>query len=362
LLREELWRTKKRFRVWPAGIWAQGLILGLFICLFLAGLVYAVQEGSSGQLIKVLREQQFPLDALLLEGAPGYMQPKRAYLTGVRQQGLALGMFLLTGVNMVDARTYFLSYYMPPPQGPAWLGWAYNPRDPEREGPVEEDQAGEGSATPPAAENGSGVSPRLEGKVLVGIYHTHNAESYAGDGGPERRQGANGDVVTVGEVLQQELEKNGIGTVHSEKIHDAADFMKAYSESIKTATQILQENPGLKVLIDLHRDGLPPGMSKSTVNIQGEAAAKIMIVIGKKNPHWQKNEKIARELIEIAQKKYPGLISANISYAADARYNQHLADGALLLEFGSQLNTLQEAKASAAAFAKVLAEWLKQAP
>jgi stage II sporulation protein P len=94
--------------------------------------------------------------------------------------------------------------------------------------------------------------------------------------------------------------------------------------------------------------------------VKGKRVSRVLVVIGKKNSHWQKNEALAKELLEIGEKKYPGLFMPNISYAADARYNQHLSDGALLLEFGTQLNTLAEANGAAEAVAEVLADYLKK--
>ena len=340
-----------------------GLGMGLFA--FLAGVILAVQSGSSKQVVRLLSEQKFPFEALLLEGIPGLSQPERAKLEAIRAQGVSLGMFLLTGVNISDPRTFFLSYFMPPPQGPAWIGWAYNPRDPEFEGPILE-QAPNGEDTSGTGENATEAQPgensksSQSGGVLVGIYHTHNGESYTGDGGPDRKAG-NGDVVTVGAVLKAALAQNGVQAVQATTVHDAVDFMQAYVHSAQTAGKMLKDNPQLKLLLDVHRDGLPPGVSKSTVSIKGQAGAKVLIVIGKLNPHWQKNAEIAKELIAIGNKKYPGLFLSEISYADDARYNQHLSDGGLLLEFGSQLNTLNEAKVSAAAVAEVIAEWLKEA-
>lgn len=339
-----------------------GLVLGgLF---FLASVILAVQNGSSKQLIRLLSEQRFPFEAFILEGVPGYSQPERGRLDEVRQQGVSLGMFLLTGVNISDARTFFLSYYSPPPQGPAWIGWAYNPKDPEYEGPIENEPADNnfGNGGTSVSQDPSSEQVPLPSQVkgvLVGIYHTHNSESYTGGGGPERKPGENGDVVTVGETLKQALVKNGIGAVQSTMIHDAADFMKAYSKSVNTATYILKDYPGIRILLDIHRDGLPPGVSKSVTDIKGKKAAKVLIVIGKKNPHWDKNAELAKELIQLGNTKYPGLFASKISYADDARYNQHLSDGGLLLEIGSQLNTLEEANNSAQAVAEILADWLK---
>lgn len=362
MLREDFYqRQKKHLRMWRLKESFRGFLLGLVSILIVLGLAYALQSGSSRQLVGLLAQQSFPFESILMEGVPGYSQPERPRLDLTRNQGAAVGMFLLTGVNVADPRTFFLSYFSPPPQGPVWLGWAYNPNDPEFEGPILEPIE---SGTPKPSGNTVVVPPSVPVPgakgILVGIYNTHNSESYAGDGGPERRQGENGDVVTVGETLKKALEQNGIGAVHSLQIHDAVDFMKAYGSSVNTATQMTKDYPNLKVLIDVHRDGFPPGVPKSTITVKGQKVSQVLVVIGKKNPHWQKNEALAKELMALGEKKYPGLFSTNISYAADARYNQHLSDGGLLLEFGSQVNTLAEANGSAEAVAEILAEWLKR--
>ena len=359
MLREDFYhRQKNNFRVWTFKEWMRGFILGIVSLLIVSGLAYAFHSGSSHQFVRFLTQQAFPFEAIILEGVPGFSQPERARLDLTRHQGAAVSMFLLTGVNISDPRTFFLSYFSPPPQSPVWLGWAYNPDDPEFEGPILEPI---NPQTPEEGKFPGSSSPALPGskEVLVGIYNTHNSESYAGNGGPDRLQGENGDIVAVGETLKKALEKNGIGSVHDSKVHDAVDFMKAYSESIKTATQLTKDYPSIKMLLDVHRDGLPPGFSKSTITVKERKISKVLIVIGKKNPHWEKNEALAKELIAIGEKKYPGLFEKKISYAADARYNQHLSDGGLLLEFGSQYNTLDEANGAAEAVAEVLAEWFK---
>jgi len=361
LLQEDFYQRKKEhYKIWRVKEWVRGLILGFVSLLVMLGLAYAFHSGSSRQLISYLDQQSFPFEAVLMEGVPGYSQPERASLEVMRHQVAAVGMFLLTGVNVADPRTFFLGYFSPPPQGPVWLGWAYNPNDPEFEGPILEPidsdtpkPGGDAAVTPPAV-----PVPEAKG-IIVGIYNTHNSECYSGDGGPERRQGENGDVVTVGETLKKALVQNGIGTVHSLQIHDAVDFMKAYGESVKTATQMTKDYPAMKILLDVHRDGFPPGVPKSTITVKGQKVSNVLVVIGKKNPHWQTNEKLARDLMALAEKKYPGLISPTISYATDARYNQHLSNGGLLLEFGSQYNTLGEANGAAEAVAEILADYLK---
>lgn len=362
MLREDFYlRQKKNFRMWRLRESFRGFLLGLVAIIIVMGLAYAFKSGSSSRLIGLLVQQSFPFESILMEGIPGYSQPERARLDLTRNQAAAVGMFLLTGVNVADPRTFFLSYYSPPSQGPVWLSWAYNPKDPEFEGPILEPIE---NSTPKPSENSPVTPPAVPVAgakgILVGIYNTHNSECYAGDGGPERRQGENGDVVTVGETLKKALEQNGVGVVHSLQIHDAVDFMKAYGSSVNTATQMIKDYPNMKVLIDLHRDGFPPGVPKSTVMVKGQKVSQVLVVIGKKNPHWQKNEALAKELMALGEKKYPGLFASNISYAVDARYNQHLSEGGILLEFGSQLNTLAEANGAAEAVAEILNDYLKK--
>ncbi len=375
MLRENAYYRKKKLPLNLETFWLKGLGFIIFITLFMTGVVYSLENGAGSQFVSALSKWDFPMEMFLMEGSPGLSAPKRGYLEELRKQGMATGMFLMTGVNISDARTFFLGYYSSPPEGPQWLAWAYNPRDPEFEGtilePIEkEDTSGEsGTAaspdpgTEPSGQNAQETetaAPDVGDKqVTVGIYHTHNSESYSGDGGSDRVSGKNGDVVTVGDTLAQVLNKDGIKVFHSKVIHDGTDFMKAYSSSINTATKMLKDYPGIKVLIDIHRDGFPSGADKVTTTINGKAACQIRFVIGQKNSHWKENEALAEELVAIGEKKFPGLFAKDFTYASDARYNQHLSNGALLLEFGSQLNTLEESNRAAEAVAEVLNEWLK---
>jgi stage II sporulation protein P len=359
LLKEEAYRPKWKWTFWPSSRWARGLIMGLLALLFLGLFGYSLEKGSSRQLVRLLADQSFPFEAILLEGIAGYSEPQRERLDEVRSQAVSLGTFLLTGANISDPRTYFFSYFTPPPEGPAWIGWAYNPGDPEFEGEVPQLE----KITPEGLNNGT--DPRenqapVSNEVLVGIYHTHTAESFAGDGGVERNPGGRGQIVNVGDTLKKSLERNGVKGAHSTEIHDADDFYKAYSKSVNTAGKLVKDYPSMKLLIDLHRDGLLPGAHKSTVHIDGKEVSRILIVIGKMNPHWEKNEEIAKELIAYGEKLYPGLFIPKITYAEDARYNQHLSDGALILEIGSQLNTFEEANGTAEVLGKVISEWLKE--
>lgn len=245
-----------------------------------------------------------------------------------------------------------MGYFAPPRDGPYWLGWAYNPQDPEMEGANIEPIENYVPAEPAPAKN--------DEDILVGIYHTHNSENYTGDdSGRKDHADGQGDVVAVGKALAETLNKKGIGTVHNTDINDK-EFMSAYSRSINSAQKLLKENPTIRILIDLHRDGLPPEVGKGVVRLEDKNMAKILFVVGQKNPHWEKNNQLVKKIIGVGQQKYPGLFSQNPNYALQARYNQHLSNGAVLLEVGSQLNSPEEALNSVEPLAEVLKECLKQ--
>ncbi|NMA69845.1 MAG: stage II sporulation protein P [Desulfitobacterium sp.] len=357
MLKEEICPDKWRFK-WRSGFFSRLIrifALILIALLFLGGFVLALEKGTSRQLVRILAQQSFPFQVILLEGMPGYSMPEREYLHEVRSQGLTMGGFLLTGVNVADPRTYFLSYF-PPTEGPMWMGWNYNPADPEFEGEIPELE--EIPIPLPPVEEEEPPLP-LADEVLVGIYHTHNAESYAGEGDGERNKNGEGEIIEIGQVLKEALISGGIGAVQARDHHELDEFNTSYSRSINTARTLMKNYPSMKLLLDIHRDGLPKGMPKATVNIDGREVARVMIVIGQVNPNWEVNEAIAHELMAIAEEMYPGFFVPRITYASEARYNQHLMDGALLLEIGSQLNTFEEGKGAAEILGKVITQWLK---
>ena len=78
---------------------------------------------------------------------------------------------------------------------------------------------------------------------------------------------------------------------------------------------------------------------------------------GLKHDGWMNNLKLALLIQNTAEEMYPGLFR-NLNLAK-YRYNQHLSDGALILEVGATGNTLNETKTAMKYLANVL-EALKQ--
>lgn len=197
--------------------------------------------------------------------------------------------------------------------------------------------------------------------VRVVLYNTHNAETYLPTFGKERVEGQNGGVVQVAAELEKELSQvYGIKTARSVTIHDYPSYERSYGNSEKTAQALLAANPDTQVVLDIHRDaGL---VKKEVVEIKGKPAAPVMIVVGnlvrwEGQPLGQGNMAFAERLKDKMNQEYPGLLKE--IRVKSGRYNQHLHPHALLLEFGSSLNTLEEAEYSARLVAHVVSLVLK---
>lgn len=193
---------------------------------------------------------------------------------------------------------------------------------------------------------------------LVLIYHTHTTESY--NPNLEANKNFSTDlsktVAAVGDALEAELENTyGISTAHDKTIHDLPLRDEGYSKSKTTLQSYLNQYPGIKIAIDLHRDG-DVSKEKATVNINGENYARVMFVLST-NSSVGSNKNLVASLNGILDAQYPGF-SRGISYSK-YKYNQDLFDGCVLIEVGSNTNSFQEAVASTKVLAKMLSEYLK---
>ncbi len=216
--------------------------------------------------------------------------------------------------------------------------------------PLSDDEAEENTAT-----------ANLSEENLVAVYFTHTGETYALTDGMERLQGKKGGVVKVGEALQQELEENhGIRVARSDTINDNI-YAESYVRSQETLTELLENNPSLQVVLDIHRDA---GKSRenSLVTVHGQEVAPVLIVVGSDArspfPAWRENYDFARELAAEMEKQHPGLcLGVQIK---EGRYNQFLHPGAILLEVGSVSNSTEEAVRTGRLLAGPVAEMVKR--
>ncbi len=193
-------------------------------------------------------------------------------------------------------------------------------------------------------ENQLPVLDVAQGKSVIGVYMTHNDESYVPSDGQESIKG-NGGIIQVGEKLAEELKKNGVDAEINLNKHDPHDA-NAYHRSRKTAVQLLKANPS--VIVDVHRDGIPdPGFYAT--KIDGESATKIRLVVGRQNPHVSSNLEFAKQIKGYFDKNTPGLIKG--IFMGKGNYNQDLGPKAILVEVGTYTNTKGAALNGITAFA-----------
>ena len=193
-------------------------------------------------------------------------------------------------------------------------------------------------------------------KPEVLIVHTHTTECYQGDamsGENERTTNEAYNMCQIGDIIANTLEKHGIGTIHDKTIHDYPTYQTAYSKAMKTIEKNIKNNPSIKVVLDVHRDAYiyPDGSRlKVCTEINGQNAAQVMLVLGTdslglEHNNWRSNLKFASKVQQAAQHLYPGLMRP-INLRRE-RFNMHMTMGSLLLEVGSNGNSLTEAEISA---------------
>ena len=203
------------------------------------------------------------------------------------------------------------------------------------------------------------IEKNNEPQVL--IIHTHTTETFLetdaktyGVNHSSRTTDNNKNMAAIGAIIAKKLNDAGIKTLHDKTQHDYPQYNGSYSRSAETINKYLKKHKSIKIVLDLHRDSVTVtgnDKAKLVTKINGKKAAQVMLVMGsqsgsiKNHPNWQENLKLALRLQQTMESKYPTL--ARPLSLASSRYNQSLSKGAMLLEFGTDMNSLDEAKYSA---------------
>lgn len=187
-------------------------------------------------------------------------------------------------------------------------------------------------------------------KVL--IYHTHSQEAFA-DSRPGEWQDT---VVGLGENLKNNLEtRYGISVLHLTDTFDVIDGVTdrsaAYTYAEQRVREVLEEYPSIKVVIDLHRDGVAES-TRLVTEIDGKETAQLMFLNGLcrtaangpieylQNPYLTENLAFSFKLQVKAAQYYPDLMRR--IYLRSYQYNLHILPRSLLVECGAQTNTVEE--------------------
>ena len=204
------------------------------------------------------------------------------------------------------------------------------------------------------------------------IIHTHTTESYESDSDGHYDKAYDGrslcpanSVVGVGAVLAQTLADNGISTIHDGTVFDDPIYNYSYSRSRERIEEILAEYPSIKIVLDIHRDGIADGDVRiaPVAEINGKKAAQIMIICGCDDgtgilPDFMSNLRFASYLQNSIERDNSGITRPLLF---DYRfYNQDLTKGSLVIEFGALANDIEHVKYSAELAGKSIAQALKE--
>lgn len=207
------------------------------------------------------------------------------------------------------------------------------------------------------------IDTRKEGPKIL-IYHTHSQEAFKDSKKGDMSETIMGMGAYLTEILNEEY---GIETIHHEGIYDlingSLDRSKAYQLALPEIEEILEENPSIEVVIDLHRDGVKESTHLVT-EIDGKDTAQIMFFNGLSrtrangdiaylnNPYIEDNLAFSLQMQLAATEMYPGF--ARRIYLKSYRYNMHLLPKTLLIEAGAQTNTVAEMRRSMKVLAEIL--------
>lgn len=195
------------------------------------------------------------------------------------------------------------------------------------------------------------------------IYHTHTTESYDC---VARSTDLTKSVYAVGDKIAEQLQAAGIGVLHDKTVHDYPAYDGSYDRSIVTMQNDIKKYPGIQVTLDIHRDAMHRDdgtMLKTTSVVGGKKAAQLMILAGCDDdgslgfPNWECNLRLALRLQKQLAGDAPGL-ARPIDFCA-RRYNENVTKGSLLIEIGTDANTLEEAEYSGSLLGKSLAKVLQ---
>lgn len=181
------------------------------------------------------------------------------------------------------------------------------------------------------------------------IYHTHSQEAFS-DSVPGEEATT---IMGVGDRLTEILTLDyGYEVLHHRGKYDVKSRDNAYANSLPDIEQVLEDNPTIQVVIDLHRDEMPEG-TRLVMDLDGRPTARFMFFNGlsrtKKtgniaylyNENLDSNLAFSFQMQLKAAEYYPGLTRR--IYLKGYRYNMHLSPKYLLIELGAQNNTVEEA-------------------
>lgn len=200
-------------------------------------------------------------------------------------------------------------------------------------------------------------------KPQILIYHTHSQEEFSNSTGDKGTT-----IIGVGNRLAKILkEQFGYNVIHDTSTYDMVDGKldrnEAYDQARVGVKKILEENPSISLVLDIHRDGVNSN-TRLVTEVNGKKTAQIMFFNGMSrfkttgnidylyNPYLFENLALSLQMKIKAEAYYPGFTRRN--YVNAYKYNLDLCKQCMLIEVGAQTNTYQEAKNAAEPLAMLI--------
>lgn len=187
------------------------------------------------------------------------------------------------------------------------------------------------------------------------IYHTHTYEAYQQD--PEkqytqlekwRTKDEAHNIVAVGRALSASLQALGFEVTHDITAFEPPTLTDAYARSLTMLEKRQQSGEQYDLYIDLHRDAIASTTSiRRIVSVGDTPIARFMVLVGQgttggyeEKPDWLSNKQIADSITQALNAQIEGL--ARDVKIKTGRFNQHVDDCCILIECGTNWNTLEE--------------------
>ncbi len=210
----------------------------------------------------------------------------------------------------------------------------------------------------------SNIQNILSSDYLVYIYNTYQTDKYYST--YQSSYNINPYVIESSLMLNEELKKYQINSlVETRSIAKTLkEINKSYNYPYEASRTFLEDTlnkyPTIKYFLDIQ---LSNSEEEDLANINGVNYAKILFVIGTKNPNYNQNLKFAQSLNNILNTKYP-----NISKGIDLRegagynglYNQDLNPNILLMEIGNKKTKIENVYNTIKILSEVLAKYIEE--
>ena len=205
-----------------------------------------------------------------------------------------------------------------------------------------------------------------EGPQIL-IIHTHGTEAYLPAAGeeytpsdPYRTTDPERSVIRVGDALCSALEEYGLRVLHDRTLYDYPSYAGSYERAAASIEAYLAEYPDIALVLDVHRDAIGDASTVYKTCAAANGTAQVMLVCGTdeylEHPLWRENLKLALAM-QAAATSANGALMRPIHLAPE-RYNQQYTTGSLIIEVGTNGNTLSEALAAAELFGRAAGEML----